>query len=69
MDYEIFLFSRVREAYVETGDNSGAVALGLEKTGRSITCAALIVVIVTGGHPSGRNLLYLRGQVSFRVKL
>ncbi len=48
MDYEIFLLSRVREAYLETGDNTGAVALGLEKTGRIITSAALIVVIVTG---------------------
>jgi RND superfamily putative drug exporter len=46
MDYEVFLLSRVMEIYDETGDNTGSVALGLERTGRIITSAALIMVMV-----------------------
>ena len=46
MDYEVFLLSRVKEAYDESGDNTGSVALGLERTGRIITSAALILVLV-----------------------
>ncbi|MBI4200298.1 MAG: MMPL family transporter [Chloroflexi bacterium] len=48
MDYEVFLLSRVKELYDETGDNTGSVALGLERTGRIITSAALILVLVAG---------------------
>jgi len=48
MDYEVFLLTRVREHYLETGDNTASVALGLEKTGRIITSAALIMVLVAG---------------------
>jgi putative drug exporter of the RND superfamily len=48
MDYEVFLLSRVREAWVETGDNTYSVAAGLERSGRIITSAALIVVVVAG---------------------
>jgi RND superfamily putative drug exporter len=47
MDYEVFLLSRVREAYLETGDNRASVASGLQRSGRIITGAALIVVVVT----------------------
>lgn len=46
MDYEIFLLTRMREAYDETGDNERAVALGLERSGRIVTSAALIMVAV-----------------------
>ena len=48
MDYEVFLLSRIREAWLETGDNTLAVATGLERSGRIITSAALIVVVVAG---------------------
>ena len=48
MDYEVFLLSRVREAWVETGDNTHSVATGLQRSGRIITSAALIVVVVAG---------------------
>lgn len=48
MDYEVFLLSRIREAYVETRDNRLSVAHGLEQNGRIITSAALIVVVVAG---------------------
>jgi RND superfamily putative drug exporter len=44
MDYEVFLLSRMRERYLETGDNSGAVADGLASTARVITAAAAIMV-------------------------
>ncbi len=48
MDYEVFLLTRMREAWLETGDNRQAVGFGLERTGRIITSAALIIVIVAG---------------------
>ncbi len=48
MDYEVFLLTRVKESYTETGDNTSSVALGLERTGGIITSAALIMVLVAG---------------------
>jgi RND superfamily putative drug exporter len=48
MDYEVFLLTRMREAWDATGDNRGAVAHGLERSGRIVTSAALIVVVVAG---------------------
>ncbi len=48
MDYEVVLLSRVREEWERTGDNRESVARGLERSGRIITSAALIVVVVTG---------------------
>ena len=48
MDYEVFLLSRIKELYDESGDNTASVALGLERTGRIITSAALILVLVAG---------------------
>jgi trehalose monomycolate/heme transporter len=48
MDYEVFLLSRVREQWDRTGDNTTAVATGLQRTGRIITSAALLLVIVIG---------------------
>jgi RND superfamily putative drug exporter len=46
MDYEVFLLSRIREEYDRTGDNTQAVALGLQRTGGIITSAALLLIIV-----------------------
>ncbi|MFF7640623.1 MMPL family transporter [Streptomyces canus] len=46
MDYEIFLLSRVHEAWLRTGDAKASVAHALEITARVITCAALIMVSV-----------------------
>jgi len=46
MDYEVFLLSRVHEAWMRTKDAPGSVAHGLEITARVITCAALIMVSV-----------------------
>ncbi|MGH3362155.1 MAG: MMPL family transporter [Nocardioides sp.] len=48
MDYEVFLLSRVREQWDRTGDNDLAVATGVQKTGRIITSAALLLAVVIG---------------------
>ena len=48
MDYEVFLLSRMKETWDRTGDNVAAVAFGLERSGRIVTSAALIVVVVAG---------------------
>jgi len=48
MDYEVFLLSAVKEQYDHTGDNAHAVSAGLALTGRLITAAALIMVMVFG---------------------
>jgi RND superfamily putative drug exporter len=55
-DYEVFLLSRVREEWDRTGDNAAAVAGGLQRTGRIITSAALLLVIVIGGFATGQIL-------------
>ncbi|GGP11181.1 membrane protein [Nonomuraea glycinis] len=46
MDYEVFLLTAVRQAYLKHGDNARSVAEGLGSTGRVITSAALIMVAV-----------------------
>ena len=46
MDYQVFLVSRMREEWIQTGDNTKAVTLGLAETGKVITAAALIMVVV-----------------------
>lgn len=46
MDYEVFLLSRIKEEYDRTGDNTAAVAVGLQRTGKLITYAAMIFVVV-----------------------
>jgi RND superfamily putative drug exporter len=46
MDYEVFLLSRVREAYLLSRDNTESVATGIATTGRVITSAALIMISV-----------------------
>jgi RND superfamily putative drug exporter len=47
MDYEVFLLSRIQEAFWQTGDNRKAVALGLQRSGGIITSAAVIVIVVS----------------------
>jgi RND superfamily putative drug exporter len=47
MDYEVFLLSRIQEAHVRGADNPSSVARGLERSGRIITSAAAIVVLVS----------------------
>ncbi len=62
MDYEVFLLSRIRERYDQTGDNTEAVAAGLQRTGGVITSAALLLVIVIGAFSaSGITFIKLMG--------
>jgi NitT/TauT family transport system permease protein len=56
MDYHVFLLSRVRERFRATGDNTEAVAWGLEHTGGLITSAAAVMVTVFGAFALGRLL-------------
>ncbi len=44
MDYEVFMLTRMREAYDETGDTPQAISLGLARTGKLVTSAALILM-------------------------
>ncbi|HVK23829.1 MAG TPA: MMPL family transporter [Actinokineospora sp.] len=48
MDYEVFLLSRVRERYDVLGDNTAAVAGGVQRTGAIITAAAALLCVVVG---------------------
>ena len=45
MDYEVFMLSRIKEEHDRTGDNDEAVAIGLERTGRIVTAAALLLSV------------------------
>jgi RND superfamily putative drug exporter len=56
MDYEVFLVTRMREAWDEVPDNTRAVAHGLERTGRIVTAAAIVMVAAFSGFVSGRIL-------------
>jgi RND superfamily putative drug exporter len=53
MDYEVFLLSRMREEWDLTHDNEAAVARGLERTGRIITAAAIIMIAAFSGFMFG----------------
>lgn len=53
MDYHVFLLSRIRERFDQTGDNTAAVAFGLRSTGSVITGAAAIMVAVFTGFALG----------------
>jgi RND superfamily putative drug exporter len=48
MDYEVFLVTRIQEEWLKTGDNPTAVRKGLAATGKTITAAALIMILVFG---------------------
>ena len=45
MDFEVFLLSRIKEEYDRTGDNEHSVAVGLERTGRIVTAAAVLISV------------------------
>jgi RND superfamily putative drug exporter len=54
MDYEVFLVTRMREAWDNGASNEQAVREGLEKTGRIVTAAAVIMVAAFSGFVAGR---------------
>jgi putative drug exporter of the RND superfamily len=57
MDYELFLLARIAELHRQGVPNDQAVALGLQRSGRIITCAALLIVIVFAGFAAGKLLI------------
>jgi RND superfamily putative drug exporter len=67
MDYEVFLLSRIKEVHDETGDNDLAVAVGLQRSGRIITSAALIMVIVFAGFAAGEMLVIKQTGLALAV--
>jgi RND superfamily putative drug exporter len=58
MDYHVFLLSRIRERYLQTGDTTDAVAHGLSSSARLITGAALIMVAVFAGFAAGDLVMF-----------
>ncbi len=65
MDYHVFLLSRIRERYAQTGDTDQAVVHGIAATGRIITGAALIIVVVFAGFAAGELVMFQ--QMGFGV--
>ncbi len=53
-DYEVFLLSRIREAWDETGDPTRATVTGVQRTGGIITAAALLLIVVVAGFATGQ---------------
>jgi RND superfamily putative drug exporter len=58
MDYQVFLLSRIRERYLQTGDSDEAVAHGVGSTARLITGAALIIIAVFWGFAMGDLIMF-----------
>src|SRR5207245_527748 len=56
MDYEVFLLSRIREGWLDTGHTTESVAFGLEKTGRLISSSAAIMVVAFSGFVIGNEI-------------
>ena len=65
MDYHVFLITRIRERYVQTGDTVESVVHGIAATGRIITGAALIIVAVFAGFAAGDLVMFQ--QMGFGV--
>jgi RND superfamily putative drug exporter len=65
MDYQVFLLSRVKERFDETGDTTASVAWGVSSTARIITGAALIIVAVFTGFAMGDLVMFQ--QMGFGV--
>lgn len=58
MDYHVFLLSRIRERFMQTGDNAESVAFGVRTTASLITGAALIMVAVFAAFASGDLVMF-----------
>ena len=67
MDYQVFLLSRIKERYSQTGDTAGAVSFGVGSTARLITGAALIIIAVFGGFAAGDLVMFQ--QMGFGVAI
>jgi uncharacterized membrane protein YdfJ with MMPL/SSD domain len=69
MDYELFLLSRIREAYEEAHDTRAGVGIGLEQTGRIITRAAILLVAVMIGFITADMLLVKELGVAMAIAI
>jgi RND superfamily putative drug exporter len=65
MDYQVFLLSRIRERYTQTGDTDAAISFGIASTARLITGAALIIIAVFWGFAMGDTIAFQ--QMGFGV--
>ena len=65
MDYQVFLLSRIRERYMQTGDTDAAISFGIGSTARLITGAALIIIAVFWGFAMGDTIAFQ--QMGFGV--
>ncbi len=58
MDYHVFLLSRIRERFLQSGDNVDSITHGISSSGKLITGAALIMVAVFGGFAAGDLVMF-----------
>ncbi len=67
MDYEVFLLARIKEIYDDTGDNNHAVKYGLQRSGRIITSAALVIIVVFLGFVAGDLIAIKQAGVALAI--
>jgi RND superfamily putative drug exporter len=69
MDYQVFLLSRIRERYTQTGNTTDAIVFGIGSTARIITGAALIIVAVFAGFAAGDLVMFQQMGFGIAVAL
>jgi RND superfamily putative drug exporter len=69
MDYQVFLLSRIRERFSETGNTTNAITFGITSTARIITGAALIIVAVFAGFAAGDLVMFQQMGFGIAVAL
>jgi uncharacterized membrane protein YdfJ with MMPL/SSD domain len=69
MDYQVFLLSRIRERYTQTGDTDAAISFGIGSTARLITGAALIIMAVFWGFAMGDTIAFQQMGFGIAVAL
>ncbi|MGH3082174.1 MAG: MMPL family transporter [Gaiellaceae bacterium] len=69
MDYQVFLLSRIRERYTQTGDTNAAISFGIGSTARLITGAALIIIAVFWGFAMGDTIAFQQMGFGIAVAL
>jgi RND superfamily putative drug exporter len=69
MDYEVFLLSRIRERFTQTGDTDAAISFGIGSTARLVTGAALIIIAVFWGFAMGDTVAFQQMGFGIAVAL
>ena len=69
MDYEVFLLARIKEIHDEGADNNTSVRGGLQRTGRIITSAALVIIVVFAGFVAGDMLAIKQVGVALAITI